>query len=353
MKRALLLALLMSLVVSPGVRAQLSPYAATLIWLRQYQQPDGGFTNGLTEGSDLLVTAEVVRAVVAVGQDPGEWATEGGATVRAYLDEQLSAGEARDATRLVHIIPALIALGEDPRTFAQRDLIAELLAQQHELTYQIGASLLEHALAIQALQSAQETVPPEALILLLSRQASNGGWSASGATEPDATDVHTTAQALLALVRAGETGCVPAALEYLHQVQNPDGGFPWRPGGGKLESETEAHATAFVLLALAELGSPLSAWQAAEGDPISALQTLYAMPAFYWRASVPTPNILATAYALQALAAWQETGELSGFGGQGVQLPRTGLDSTALLGPGLTALILGLSLYRVSRRKIA
>ena len=351
-RHAMLLALLISLLLSSGVRAQLSPYAATLTWLRQYQQPDGGFTNGLTAGSDLLVTAEVIRAIVAVGQDPTGWTTEGGATPLTYLRDRLSAGEGHEVTLLVHLIPALIAAGEDPRSFADRDLIAELLAQQQALTYQMGASLLDHALAVQALQSAQEPVPPEALILLLSRQASNGGWGASGASTPETTDVHTTAQALLALVRAGETDCVPAALAYLHQAQNPDGGFPWRPGAGKLEGETETHATAFVLMALASLASPLSEWQTAQGDPIAALRGLYQAPAFYWRASVPTPNILATAYALQALTAWHEVEALSGFGGAGAVLPRTGLDGQALRGPGLVLLIFGLSLYRVTRRKV-
>lgn len=351
MKRAWLLALLLALVLPTFARAQLSPYAATLDWLRLHQQADGGFTNGLTSGSDLLVTAEIIRALAAVGQDPTEWRSAEGASPLDYLRAQLEAGEARDVTTLVHVIPALVATGANPRDFAGRNLVAELLAQQQERTYQMGVSLLDHALAVQALQAADEPVPPEALILLLSRQASNGGWGATGEMAPEATDVHTTAQALLALVRAGETACVPAALTYLHSVQNPDGGFPWRPGQGALEGETEAHATAFVLMALAVLQAPLEAWRVADADPMTALRALYAPPAFYWRASIPVPNVLATAYALQALVAWGDIASLSGFGGAAPLLPRTGLDSEALLWPGVVALIAGLSLYRVTRRE--
>lgn len=348
MKRAWLGAVLLSFLLASGVQAQLSPYAATVSWLRLQQQADGGFTNGLTSGSDLLVTAEIIRAVQATGQDITAWrASEGAAGVLEYLRARLEAGEAQSVTDLSHLIPALIAVGEDPRTFAGRNLVAELLAQQHPLTYQMGASLLEHALAVQALQAAGEPVPPEALILLLSRQMENGGWSATDEVSPD---VHTTVQALRALAQAGETQAVETGLAYLHRIQNADGGFPWRPGSGTLESETETHATAFVLLLLAEVGAPLSDWRAAEGTPLDALQKVYSAPAFYWRPSVPVPNVLATAYALQALAVWGEAADLRGFGGGGALLPHTGVESTLPLEPGLILFILGAALYRATRR---
>ncbi len=351
-KRAWLLALLLSLTVSGTARAQLSPYAATVSWLRLYQQADGGFSNGLTSGSDLMVTAIIVRAVAATGQDVSAWRAAEGATPLEYLRAQLEAGAGREVSTLVHIIPALKALGADPRSFAGRDLVAELLAQQQPLTFQMGASLLDHALAVQALQVAGEAVPPEAIILLLSRQNGAGGWSATGDLAPEAADVHTTVQALRALAHAGEMSAVKAGLDYLHSVQNPDGGFPWRPGQGTLEGETETHATAFVLLLLAELQAPLEEWRQGEtDDPLQALQKLYHAPAFYWRASVPVPNVLATAYALQALVAWGEIADLSGFGGPGRLLPHTGASDEALLGPGLVLFILGLALYRGTRRQ--
>lgn len=345
MKRAWLGVVLLSLLLAPGVKAQLSPYAATVSWLRLQQQADGGFTNGLTGGSDLLVTTEIIRAVQATGQDVTAWRQESGAGPLEYLRARLEAGEAREVTDLVHLIPALVAVGEDPRAFAGRNLVAELLAQQHPLTYQMGVSLLDHALAVLALQAAGEPVPPEAIILLLSRQTASGGWSATSDAPPD---VHTTVQALRALARAGETRAVETGLAYLHSVQNQDGGFPWRPGGGTLEGETETHATAFVLLLLAEVGAPLSDWRAVEGTPLDALQKVYSAPAFYWRASVPVFNVLATAYALQALAAWGEAADLSGF--IGALLPHTGLESGVPVEPGLMLFILGAALYRASRR---
>src|SRR4030065_704256 len=87
---ALVLATMVCLAGPAAVAAQTGVQAA-LGWLRSQQNPDGGFSNGFTEGSDPGATVDAVVAIASTGQDPSGW-LQSGVSPLDYLD--LYAGKA-------------------------------------------------------------------------------------------------------------------------------------------------------------------------------------------------------------------------------------------------------------------
>lgn len=305
MKRwSFLLALLMLWlgIVGPVWAAGTPEDEAALKWLRTQQQPDGGFTSGFAPGSDLGTTVEIVLAGVAAGQDPSAWRSAAGASPLDYLAAQVQAGAVKDAAGLSRVIFATVATGQDPKAFAGQNLVAALRATQEAKTGQFGDSLYAHAYALLALHAAGEPLPDSAVALLLTARPPEGGWAMLGGTAADSSDTNTTALALQALVAAGKRDPVPAALAYLHAVQNEDGGFPWQkpsPYG----TDSDANSTAVVLQALNALGESPSAWSPKGKDPLAALKALWdkASGGYQWQAAVPGANVLASAQAVQAV----------------------------------------------------
>lgn len=224
-----------------------------------------------------------------------------------FIRAQVQSGVVTDTARLSRVIFAAVVTGEDPRAFAGHDLVAELLATQAE-TGQFGDSLYAHSYALLALHAAGQPLPQMALELLLTQQQPAGGWAMFGGNAPDSADTNTTALAIQALVAAGKTDAARKALDYLRQVQNEDGGFPWQkpsPWG----TATDANSTAVVIQALLTLGEDPAIWKPAGLSPYDALRGLHhaATGGFVWQ--IPTtpagaeaePNVLATAQAIQAL----------------------------------------------------
>ena len=81
---ALVLATMVCLAGPAPVAAQTGVEAA-LAWLRSQQNPDGGFSNGFTEGSDPGATADAVLAIASAGQDPSSW-LQGAVSPRDYRE---------------------------------------------------------------------------------------------------------------------------------------------------------------------------------------------------------------------------------------------------------------------------
>ena len=285
----------------PVFAAERPQNEAALTWLRGYQQADGGFTNGYADGSDLGTTVEVVLAAAAAGADVSGWLSTDDGSPLDYLASQVKAGQASDANRLSKVILAAVATGQNPRDFGGKDLVAALLASQDAATGQFGDSLFAHAYAILALHSAGAVAPQNAVDLLTGQVTDDGAWALFGGKTPGTADTNTTALAIQALVATGELDVARGALPYFQRMQNADGGFPYQKPS-QWGADTDANSTAVVLQALHALGEPLGAWAAGGTDPLGALLALWdaGSGGYFWQASAPYPNIMATAQAVQA-----------------------------------------------------
>jgi hypothetical protein len=195
-----------------------------------------------------------------------------------------------------------VSTGQDPATFAGYDLLADLEAAYDEAGGSYGSSVFDQALVILTLSAAGRPVPEGAVDYLLENRTDDGAWALFGETEPDAADTNTTAMAIQALLVAGHEEETEAAFEYLHSVQNEDGGFPYQ-NPSEYGTDTDANSTAYVLQAILAAGQSLDDWAPEGIDPRQALLNLYdaGSGAFLWQAAVGTPNVLATAQAIPAL----------------------------------------------------
>lgn len=304
MKKSGLLILAIGLVLAwtvPVMAARYSQDEAALVWLRGFQQADGGFTNGYVDGSDLGATTEVILAAASAGQDCSTWLSSAGNSPLDYLAAQVKQDAVKDAAGLTRAVLAAVATGQNPRNFDGKNLVQALLATQDKTTNRFGDSLYAHAYAMLALHNAGEPVPQNAIDLLKSQIADDGAWSLFGGPTPGLADTNTTALAMQALVAVGEPNTARSALAYLQRMQNADGGFPYQKPSA-WGTDTDANSTAVVVQALHTLGEPMSHWAASGTDPVGALMALWdaASGGYYWQAAVPFANIMATAQAVQA-----------------------------------------------------
>ena len=278
------------------------PVETGLAYLAEQQQPDGGFTNGFSEGSDLGTTLDLVLAIAAAGEDVTTYTSAEGNSPLDYLAAQVSEGTIELLGSKAKVALVLNVVGQDPTGFAGQDLLAELEADYDEATGSLGGSVFDQALVILALDSSGEAAPEAAVDYLVDAQADNGGWALFGEPEGDKADTNTTSLVIQALVAAGNEEPIADALDYLHQVQNDDGGFPYQ-NPSDYGTDTDANSTAYVLQALNAAGESLDDWAPEGTNPEEALKAMYDAESggFLWQAAVPGANVLATAQAIPAL----------------------------------------------------
>jgi hypothetical protein len=329
------------------------PVETGLAYLATQQQPDGGFTNGFSEGSDLGTTCDVVLAIAAGGQDASTWISHGDHSPLDYLYAQVAEGKVDKLGPQAKSALALLAMDQDPADFAGHDLIAELNAAYDETTGGYGETLFDHALALLALSNAGRPIPDEAVQYLLDNQLADGAWALFSGSD-SAGDTNTTALAIQALIATGQQQGIDEAFAYLHGVQNDDGGFPYQ-SPSDYGTDTDANSTALVLQALLAAGESLSDWSPAGTSPLDALTALYDSDsgAFLWQMAVPGPNVLATAQAIPAVAGYTfvimphvEASRAPQSGAAPITLPQSGglgLAPVILLTMGALGLGLGLA----------
>ena len=337
------------------------PVETGLTYLAEQQQPDGGFTNGFSEGSDLGTTCDVVLAIAAAGEDPSAWRSSDGKSPLDYLAAQVASDAVGSVGLKAKVVLALLTAGLDPSDFVGHNLVGELEAAYDATTGSYGSSLFDQALVILALSNADRTVPDGAVQYLLDNRTERGGWSFTGDTTPESTDTNTTALAIQALVATGHESEVADALTYLREVQNEDGGFPYQKPSD-YGTDTDANSTAYVLQALLAAGESLDDWAPAGTNPLEALQALYDAESggFLWQAAVPGPNVLATAQAIPALKGYTfvslpqvEAAEPPEVVPAETLLPASGGATPLPLAVGLAGLLMvaaGVALRRSGRR---
>jgi energy-coupling factor transport system substrate-specific component len=186
----LLVAAVLALLPAPASASEVSRAGD---WLVSVQNHDGGFGPSPDDESGVETTCWTMLGLAAAGHNPLDVSRNGHNPVqflRAHDEEIGSPGD------LARTILALQASGVDPRRFAGRNLVGELI----------------------------------------DRRRDNGSWEGWPGS---------TAFAVIALRNAGATGGLEKSLDWLHKVQNEDGGWGDVPG-----SPSTADGTGAVMQAL-------------------------------------------------------------------------------------------------------
>jgi len=331
------------LVIAGPAPAALDPTAArTAAWLAAQVGPDGSVsvpgetfsavTQTMYVAQGLAVTdahrVELERAMGYISLHVDEWVTnDGSGSTVAPSGSDLP-------ERLGSLILLVHATGGNPRAFGvpAQDLVARVQAlysidSPGFYGYQEPYSAVQdQSMVVLALTAVGSPPPTAAVQWLVGMQCTGGGDAPSAiggwvayrpttggvpdpCTAPDplnytGADTNSTAFAVQALVTAGETAPVAAAMAFLAAAQAPGAGFPWFTGG-----DPDANSTALVVQAIvASGGAPTGpAWSAAGATPLDALAGWQLGPpddgALEATWSPGVPSLLATYQGLWGLTA--------------------------------------------------
>lgn len=291
----------------------------TVRYLQEAQNLDGGFGGASGTESGQGFSAWVALALAAAGIGPRCQARPGGVDAYSFLVNHFHKGleeeiswPAIPTTAFERELMVVNASGTDPHSFAGYDLVAEILARVRadgSLPYVPGGrgEINDTIFAIVALAPIQEPVAQAAIQRaadwLIAQQDDDGGWSwevKGGSTEADMTGA-----AIQALRAAGrpDTDAENRALQYLRDMQNPDGGFPEIPG----EAESNVASTAWAVQGIWAAGEDPETWLKGGNEPLSYMASLQQPDGHIrWKASQDLNGIWMTAYVAPAFAgqAW-------------------------------------------------
>jgi len=269
-------------------------------YLVKAQNADGGFGGAKGQSSSQLYTGWAALGLEAQGRHPADVRTANGRSVLDFMTAQ--AGQISDLGEIDRTILVLAAAGRNPRAFAGRDLVSELLrAQQRSGAF--AGRVNTTAFAILALRAAGRPAGTGAVrraVEWLARQSNrDGGFNFGG--KGGASGVDDTSAPVQALVAAGrrDTRPVRRGARFLVRAQNPDGGFPLSPGGS-----SNAQSTAWAVQGLVAAGrDPDEVRRSGSRSPLGYLRSLTAADGAvrYSRTGTQTP-VWVTAQALTALA---------------------------------------------------
>jgi len=261
---------------------------AAVSWLRQIQNPDGGFGISPGEESDPALTGWVALGLESAGTNPLDF---GSPSPIAYLREHAS--EIRTTGDIERTILVLAGAGVDSRDFGGSDLVARLRARRGgngSLAGQVNLT----AFAIMALKAAAEPRGNARSGAWLARaRNSDGGW---GLAPGAASDADSAGAAMQGLAAAGRAGAARRGLRYLRRTQRPNGGFRLYSGS------PNAQSTAWATQGLVAAGADPARFRAYGRSPLDYLARLQEPDGHYRYsgASDQTP-VWVTAQALAAV----------------------------------------------------
>jgi Squalene-hopene cyclase C-terminal domain/Prenyltransferase and squalene oxidase repeat len=288
---------------------------ATVRYLQEAQNRDGGFGGASGAESGQGFSAWVALALAAAGINPQDQAKPGGRDVFAFLVDHFQAGLEEEpsfprapTTAYERELMVVNAAGADPHRFAGLDLVAEILARARPdgaFPYvadgrgEVNATVF----AILALAPSEEPAPRAAVQRaadwLAGAQEEDGSWSFEAGSGRGEVDM--TGAAIQALRAAGRGGAVvDDGVDYLRTAQSPDGGFPEFPG----EAESNVASTAWAAQAIWSIGEDPETWLGASGaDPLSFMASLQQSDGHIrWKRSEDLNGLWMTAYVAPAFA---------------------------------------------------
>lgn len=235
---------LATIVLAPAPAAAKVPEPAreARAWLAGQQNRDGGFGSSPGSDSSVTITARAAIGFAAAGRNPLDVARSGRSPIGYLTANQRSIN---DSAEIALAILALHAARVDPRTFAGRNLVAEL-EKKRSFDRTFGDKVNVAAYAALAFRSAGSSGSASSVVdwLRSVQGAGNQGWgvSAGAASDPDSTGT------VLQLLSPGERA--DRALAWLAGVQRDSGGF----SGSSSIPAVNSQSTGLVLQGLAALG---------------------------------------------------------------------------------------------------
>jgi hypothetical protein len=276
---------------------------AALSWLHTQQADDGSF--GSSEGA----TIDVVLALAAANEDPNDQKKDGNSPldyletrVITYATTPASAGK---------LALGVIAANQDPYDFGGQNLIAKLHSWYHPTTGQFSttttiAPTMDQVYSLMALAVSFEPITPTARNRLAEMQLSSGAWCFDESSPFCADENDTTAQAMQALIAAGEpttSTAIVSATEYLSgtQISSGFGAGAW-PSPWGLPADPSTSDTSPVIQALiAEGETPTGiTWTRQTTTALAALLALQSPAGGFPGFSGPN-DLMATARAIPAM----------------------------------------------------
>ncbi len=284
----------------------------TVRFLQEVQNPDGGFGGVRGGQSDPDFSAWVALALAAAGVNPQDQAQPAGVDVYAYLAQH--APELSLTTDFERVLLVVDASGTSAHSFGGVDLLGGILERQlpdgsfsHVPAGQ--PAINDTIFAILALSPISEPAAAAAVqraaTWLEAQQIADGSWSSNcPRTVPNCSpqpEVDMTGAAIEALNAAGRhrTHAQLAAFKFLHDVQNPDAGFPETPS----EEESNVASTAWGAQGIWSAGQDPEAWRIGAGNPLGYMASLQQSDgSIRWKVSEDSIPVWMTAYVAPAFA---------------------------------------------------
>jgi hypothetical protein len=296
------------------------PFDATVRYLQEDQNDDGGFGGEPGEPSDPDFSSWVALALAAADINPHDQARPGGTDVYTYLAEH--ADELSATTDFERALLVVDASESPPRPLGGVDLVARLLERRlpdGAFTHEAGGTtpgMNDTIFAILALapieEPAIEGVVRAAGEWVIAEQDEDGSWPAwcpksvcgwPGEDPEGSTDM--TGAAIEALNAAGMRGteAEARALAYLREAQLADGGWPQARG----EGEANVGSSAWVVQGIWAAGQNPEDWRTGAGgtseEPLDYLASMQGADGHLrYSASQDLNGVWMTSYATPALA---------------------------------------------------
>jgi energy-coupling factor transport system substrate-specific component len=230
-----------TIVLAPPAGAAPSPETKDArSWLRAQQNSDGGFGVAPGEDSSVTITLRAMLGLAAADLNPLD-VRRGERSPMAFIRSER--GEINDANEIALAILALRTVGENPRDFEGRNLVAAL-EKWRGTNSSFGNKVNVAAFAALAFQSAGAEGSAAATrewLLSAQNRRTDGGWGISTEAKSDADSTGTVLQAVTS------QKAVARAMDYLRSAQKDSGGFA-------SYSVVNSQSTGLVLQGLAALG---------------------------------------------------------------------------------------------------
>ncbi len=237
-------------------------------------------------------------------QPPDDWLTmaliAGGQNQVAT--DHLKTFNGSSATDYAKRILTIKAVGQNPATFSNTDLVAGLKAMANNSQLGDKDLLNDDAWGLMALLNAgvgaSDVAVAGAKNYLIQNQNSDGGWSYAVGGESDTND---TAAVVMALSYAGLSSAdatITKATNYLKQAQNSDGGWPYAIGGESDTGSTSWVVSALIASSQGGLGTSKASQTASQFLQSQQLSN----GSYKWLAGDSSGSPIMTAYAVVALS---------------------------------------------------
>jgi len=194
----------------------------------------------------------------------------------------LKSADTSTAIGITKPIMAIVAAGEDPRTYPDTDLVAALKAHFDGTQFGSDTQLNDDMWAIFALSASGEADSSEvsaAQAFILANQNTDGGWSWGVGESSDTDDTAAAVMALLESGLSGDHGSIVDAVAYIKGNQNTDGGFYSNPAWG---TDSNSSSDAWVLAMINALGEDAGSWSSGGYTPIDHILSLQDTDGGFW-----------------------------------------------------------------------